>query len=340
MPYVNELDVALRAYVPAYEQVGARLPDVITNISAARQATGLTWEPATEPQYRIRRLGPGMESAEIVAGLKYVTRGEGGPVLGSVKARYQLFGNGELFEVAEALGLAATDEGHEVRFLAGGETDGGRKVYLLADLGTVDIPGDPSPHNRFVTLLSSHNGTGALKVLGTDFRFFCTNALSAVEMAAAASGAAFSFNHTTRVAKRLADARQAITAAVLQTDAIAERTREMLATRVSPAHARGYLSEFALATVIAKADPHRERYAAASPLRQRAVDAVEQELRTVWQSPTCDGIRDTAYGAFAAVVEYLDNRRPAKTAETRFTRTMLAVEPGKKRAYDLARRMF
>lgn len=342
MPTVKDLDLALRAYVPAFEQIGRPLPEqvTLTNINQAREVTGLTWEPATEPQYRVRTLGPGAESVEKVEGLKYVTRGIGGPILGSLKTSYQLFGNAELFVLAETIGVAAIESGRQVVMLAGGEVAGGRRVFLQADLGVVEIPGDPSPHVRYMTLLSSHNGGGSVKALGTDVRWRCTNALAAVEMNAAAHRAAFSFRHTSKLSQRLEQSRKAITAALLHHDKIGERTVEMLATRITPAAASEYLQQFALAQVVAKANPLRQQQAAGSAARANAVEKLENELSAVWQGPTCDGIRDTAYGPFAAVVEYLDNRRPATSADSRFDRTMVNTERGKVLGYDLARRLF
>lgn len=338
MPYVKDLDVAFRAYIPAYQEVGYDTPDEITmtNISQVREATGLTWEPAVEKQFRVRELGLGQTSVEPVDGYRYITRGPGGPVLGSLKDSYHLFGNDELFGIAAAIGEAAVAERKEVKFLAGGELDGGRKVFLLADLGVVDIPGDPSPHARFMTLLSSHDGGGAVKVLGTDMRWHCTNALRAAEINAAAQGAAFSFRHTSRVQRRVEDAKQAMTAAILQHEQVARASAELLAKRVRPGAASAYLAQFALAQVVAKANPMRETVASFSPQRQHAVTAVERDLTAILASRTCDGIRDTAYGPFAAVVEYLDNVRPAASPSTRFSRTLVTAERGKRLAYELA----
>lgn len=338
MPFVKELDIALRAYVPAYEMVGKPLPEQITltNINAIRAQIGLDWEPATEPQYRVRRHANGVEEVEEVKGMKYITRGIGGPILGGGRDAYELFGNGELFGIAEAVGQAAVDEGHEVKFVAGGELHGGKKVFLLADLGTVELPGDPSPHARFMTLLSGHNGGGAVKVLGTDMRWRCTNALRLAEMDAKAAGAAFSFRHTSRIAKRVEDSKKAIIAAMTQHDRLAERSAELLAKRIKPEEASAYLSRFALAQVVSKADPQREGIAAASPQRQHAVVGVERELTRIFASATCDGIRDSAYGPFAAAVEYLDHARASASPDTLFDRTMVTTERGKKLAYELA----
>lgn len=341
MPFVTDLDVALRAYVPAYEQAGAPLPRqvTLTNINQCREATGLTWEVATEPHYRVRT-NNGHDVVEKVDTYKYITRGEGGAILGSVGADYHLFYNEQVFGVAEAIGTAALEDGREVRFVSGGEIDGGKRVFLLADLGVREIPGDPSPHVRFMTLLSAHNGGGAMKVLGTNMRWRCTNALRAAEIEAARSAAAFSFRHTSRIAARIADARKAITEALLHHDAIEARTAEMIGTKISAPKASDYLAQFALAQVVSKADPLRVAQASLSAQRATAVAKLETELHAVHDSGTCDGIRGTAYGAFAAVVEYLDNKRDAKSVDGRFSRTMVRAEPGKALAFGLARRLF
>jgi phage/plasmid-like protein (TIGR03299 family) len=338
-----QLDVALRAYVPAFETIGRELPEptiTVTNIAAARDATGLSWEPAAEAQYRVRALGPGRESVEAVAGMKYVTRGLAGPVLGSTKSSYHVFGNDEVFAIAETIGVAALEAGRTCRFIAGGQTDGGRKVFLLAELGVRQVYGDPSPHVRYMTLLSSHGGSGALKVLGTDMRWTCTNALRAAELEAAATASAFSFRHTSRMAKRLADSQKAIEAAVLQAEQVEAITTRLLRRRVTQAQVSDYLAQYALARVVSKGDPLRRAQADASPQRQYAIDSLEGELRTIYASPTCDGIRDTAYGPLAAVVEYLDNRREARSEETRFERSMVAVEPGKLLGFRMLRDLF
>lgn len=336
-----DLDVALRAYVPAFEQVGSPLPAQITltNIGEARKATGLTWEPHVEPQYRVLGGTPAqpLRHYEEVPGYKYVTRGPGGPILDSAHDTYRLFSNQEVFEVAETLGMAAVELGQQVRFVAGGELAGGRKVFLLADLGAREIKGDPSPHVRFLGMVSSHDGTAALKVLGTDLRWKCTNMIRAAELRAAANGTAFAFRHTAKIARRLADSQKAITAALLQHEAIETETRALLDVRVRPAQMREWIGQYALARVIAKGNPLRRDQAAASPQRAHALGLVENELTAIIASPTCDGIRDTGYAAIAAAAEYLDNVRPANTPDARFARTMLNTEPGKLLALDVLR---
>lgn len=340
-----DLDVQLRAYKPAFELIGRPMPDrvTVTNINDARKATGLTWEPATEAQYRARRVGgtdlePMREYAEVPEYL-YVTRGEGGPILGPAHATYKLFHNAEVFAVAETIGQAALEMGQQVRFVNGGEVAGGKRVFLMADLGVREIPGDPSPHVRYLGMLSSHDGSAALKIIGTDMRWFCTNAIRAAEMRAAASGTAFSFRHTSRIQVRLANSHKAIRAALLQHDAIERVTRELLAVKVSRDVEREWFAQYSLARVILKADPTRASFADVSPQRAFAVDKLDRELQVIYGSRTCNGIRGTAYGLFAAAGEHLDNVRTATSQDARFDRTMVNVERGKALALDVLRRL-
>lgn len=335
-----DLDVALRAYVPPWEPISKPLPPKITltNISKARKATGLDWEPHTEPQYRrMRHDGlPGSGHAfEEVPEHKYVTKGSGGPILDSAHADYHLFSNQEVFEIAEAVGTAALSIGRDVRFVAGGELAGGKRVFLLADLGVTELPGDPSPHVRYMGMLSSHDGTAALKVFGTNMRWSCTNMIRAAELDARQAGVAFSFRHSSRIAARVAKSQQAITATLLQHDAIEQTSRELLAQRITAGQASEFISQYALARVISKSA--KPDAAADNPRRLNATMFAEGELRQILASPTCAGITGNAYGLLAAAVEFNDHRREVKSADAYFTRTMVARERGKNLAIDVLR---
>lgn len=339
-----DLDMALRAYAPAFEEIGGALPEqqvTLSNMRSMRAAAGLLWEPATEPAYRTRVLGPGREAFEKVPGYQFTTRGEGGPILGAVGDGYTVFSNAELFGIAEVVGVAALETGRPVRMLTGGETAGGKRVWLLADLGEArEVRGDPSPYVRYMTLLAGHNGGGAVKALGTQLRWFCTNALSAVEMEAAGQRAAFSFRHTTRLAQRLDQARTAIVRTLAHHDAIDDARAELLATRARPKVVSQFFAEFALAQVISKANPHKQPAGRGVAHRATAADRLEQQVRAIYESRTCEGIRDTAYGPWSAVVEYLDNVRPAESAGSRFERSMVNIERGKTLGFQIARKLF
>lgn len=337
-----QLDVGLRAYLPSWSPVSSPLPEQITltNMDEARHATGLDWEPSTEPQYR-RETMTGVPGAAVgfteVSGYKYVTRGEGGPVLDSANSSYHVFRNAELFAVAEAIGVAGLQLGREVKFVAGGEINGGRRVFLLADLGARQIPGDPSPHVRYLGMVSSHDGSAALKVIGTDLRWFCTNAIHASELDAKNRGTAFSFRHTSRIAKRVEDATTAMSAAMYQLDQVDTMTEQLLAAPMSPRAMSEYIGQYALARVIGKADPARSDKAEGSHQRQKALTTVIDKLGALVAGPSCDGIRDTAYGALAATVEFLDHHRAATSDDARFSRTMLDTQPGKQLAVRILR---
>lgn len=344
--YSLDLDTTLRAYTPAWETVGHTTPATITqsNIAEVRRATGLTWEPAIEPVFR-RSLAGGTDIDPLYvyeeprkgknALHQYVTRGEGGNILDITKGTYHLFSNRELFDVAEALGLAGIEAGREIKFVAGGEMEGGSKVFLLADLGVRTIPGDPSPHASYMGLLSGHDGSAALKVIGTDLRWSCTNMIKAAEIGAKANGTAWTFRHTSRMATRVDAAKKAIAKTLYQIDDVDRLTRELLAVKVTPALGTEYIRQFALSRVISKGDALRRGEAELSHQRATALAKTTQALTDILASRTCDGIRDTGYGLYAAAVEFFDNVRPARSGEEgRLGRTLFTREPGKNLALD------
>jgi phage/plasmid-like protein (TIGR03299 family) len=339
MTYASDLDVAARAYRPAWEHegIGAVLPHTIDDVDAARTATGLDWEPATEAQYRREQLGADAVGFSEVGAYKYVTRGEGGPVLDSANRSYRVFSNAELFDVAQAIGRAGVELGRPVRYVAGGEVNGGRRVYLMCDLGVTELPGDPSPHVRYLGLVSSHDGSAALKVIGCDQRWACTNMIHAAEVDARARGHAFSFRHTSRMQKRLADAHTAITAALYHLDIVETASRELLGVKVSARQREAFIERYALARTISKADAARAAQAAGSPKRSEALAFTAGHLRAILDSPTCRGIDGTGYGLLAATVEFLDHRRASTGPDGLFNRTVVNVERGKSLALTILR---
>lgn len=335
------LDVALRAYAPSWEHVGAALPEAITatNISAARKATGLDWEVAVEPQFRRVHVGgsdlePLYDYVEpkTPAGkqqFKYITRGVGGPILDSADGTYHLFTNAEVFATAEAICLAAVELGRDVKFVAGGDVAGGKRIFLMADLGVREIPGDPSPHVKYLGMVSSHDSSAALKCIGTDLRWFCTNAIHASEVDAKAKGTAFSFRHTSRIGQRVEAAKDAIIATMVQLDTVDRATERMLAKKVTGAQMSEYISQYALARVIGKSTANPDK-AEGSRQRVDALQFVTANITDILDSRTCEGIAGTAYGAFAATVEFLDHKRPAPGGkDALFNRTMVDTQRDK-----------
>lgn len=343
------LDIAQRAYIPSWEHIGAELPEEFTDIDAARRAANLDWEPTVEPVFRRERRGgtdaePFYEYAEPVGDklgsdgqpaplFKLVTRGPGGPVLDCANRSYQLFGNGEMFEVARAIGQAGAAAGRPVRFVSGGEVAGGKRTFLMADLGTTELRGDPSPHVRYLGIVNGHDGGAALKVIGTDLRWWCTNQIKASEMLAKQNGTAFTFRHTGNIAARVAGAQQAIIAAMRQLELVHDESQRLLEVKVTARQRQEFIEQFALARTITKTDVRRAAEAQRSPQRANALEAVTGSIAEILASPTCEGIADTAYGLFAATVEFLDHKREARGGfEGVFGRTVLNTEPAKQLA--------
>lgn len=329
-----------------YEEWGSiasPLPPQITEPGEAAAMAGLDWEPHFEPQYRRRRAGgsderPRWEYFEAVdedSGkplFKYVTKGPGGRVLDSANRTYTTFANLECFQVAQAIGTAGGQLGKPVTFVAAGEINHGKKIFLMADMGTYELPGDPSPHTKYLGLLNGHDGSAALKVIGTDNRWACTNMIHAAEMDARQKGHAFSFRHTSKIAQRVHDAEQAIIAALHQMDLVARVSRQLIEQKTSAMQRNAYIEQFALAKIVGRGNPYRANEAEGSYQRENALAGITTKLSTILGSQTCTGINGTAYGLLAATVEYLDHHRPSTGPDSLFSRQMMVMDRDKRLA--------
>lgn len=125
----------------------------------------LLWSPQT--WYK-----PGADAVPVPSGHRAVYRVVDGEFLAPVSAKYRPIQNRE---IAAAIESALPGE---PTIVAGGEYRGGKRVWLQADLGEMQI-GGLDPVRRFALFYSDHDGGGALTVAPATFRIWCLNQLNA-----------------------------------------------------------------------------------------------------------------------------------------------------------------
>lgn len=292
----------------------------VDNTKELRQAAGLDWEPLTEPQYRMRNGAP-----VEVPGYKYVVHSGTDAVLDSANEKYQIFSNERMIQIAGTI-LGLAPKGLDLKYVAGGPLYGGKHVWLCAELGAeMFLPGDESPYVRHVVLSNRHDGHGALKVLPVAHRIFCANSIHRAELDAANRMAAFTFRHTSGIDKRVDAAKAALTATLAQFSQVEKIGTDMLGVTLSPETRHGILEEHALRVVLRRdlkgvKTPADVRN---SPVALSAVNSTVAELEMLLGSPTCDGIQNTAWGVYQAMVEHADHIRPTLSPDRYVARTVL-----------------
>jgi phage/plasmid-like protein (TIGR03299 family) len=252
-----------------------------------------------------------------------IFRSDNGADLGVANDTYELYGNREAAELVELL-LESTAP--EVKFETGGTLKGGRLVWFLARLDeAMEIPGDNSPIYPYVSVLNSHDGTAALRLINTSVRIVCWNTWSAAEREGEKSGRVFTFRHTSTIRDRIEDARKVLLSAREETAEYVEYATRMIAIPIVDEQVRTFLLDF---VPTPPADAVTDRV-------MRNIEEARNAILKFYHSPSCATTAGTALGLIHAAGEYLDHGRAFRSKETYVTRTYMKPEQGKLKAMRL-----
>lgn len=319
---------------PGWHGLGVVLDNYPTREEA--QALAHPWEPIEEPVFT-REFGvtshedwdghsdPVGEKYLEAPDYKAIRRSDDGSLLGVVGDGYEPVKNGEMWDIAETL----QGESKDVMFETAGSLQGGRKVWILVRLADpIHVKGDPNGATLpYFALQNSHNGSGAFRGQATMTRIVCANTSQIADQEAKARGTEFTFRHTLNVRDRIEEARIALAGWRHSLDSWQQLTEHMLTLEVDP-------YEF-VERWIPEPPP-----GAASDRVMRNVEEARAQWWEAYTSVTCEGIRGTAQGVFAASTEYAEHYRKAQSRESAFRRTYLdssqVVRTAQKLAMQLA----
>lgn len=326
--------------------LGKVLDDYPGSWDEARTLAGLDWEPIEVPAYEVGTVyADGRAEVTLIEDFKQIKRSDTLARLAIVSDGYQLITHDVFGKIFEAI-LEKSDG--EVKYETAGGLDGGKRVWVLARLGDlIELPGDPSPLQPYIALMTSHDGSAALRLCATNVRIVCANTWHAADMDSAKRGTTYSFRHTKNWEKRVEEARDALTATHEDIAQTVEQARAMLKLKIKPAQARQFIEEFALHRVIKNTvgkQPKTKRDLAARMDQPRVKQSLNNTITTmtkILESRTCDGIRDNVWGLVQAAGEFSDHFRDSVDEESYFSRTVLADrEPLKLAGVRIAHEVF
>ena len=127
---------------------------------------GLDWTVEIGEQILRRKDG-----TEKVTGKKITYRTDTGDDLGTVTDQYTVVQNEEALDFVNQL-----IDSDEITFETAGSLDGGRKIFLLANMPIMDIMGDEVI--PYVCFSNSHDGSMSVMVSMTPVRVVCANTLN------------------------------------------------------------------------------------------------------------------------------------------------------------------
>jgi phage/plasmid-like protein (TIGR03299 family) len=320
---------------PSWHQQELLLADYPGSWDEARMAAGLMWEPYTIDLFR-QTVDPatGIPTGgyELAKGARQVARDDTHEIIAPrVSDDFELLGNGAMGEIVEAV-----LEQDNVKWETAGSVKGGSMVWVLVRLDepyTVDgdklDDGEQVETFPYLTILNSHDGTGACKILFTQVRVVCWNTIQAADADGDRHGRQFSFRHTSGLNARIEDAQTALRGARDDAAQWQRMASELFSYKFEQDQTETFIEQFlptpptgtASDRVIANVLADRDRF------------------RSMLDSPTNSGQAGTGLGLVNCAVEWLDHARGFRSTDTYMGRQLFRPEPLKTKAVHLVREL-
>ncbi len=275
---INGIAEAMYANVPAWHGLGKTLDHAPDSAEAIR-AAHLEWQVSMEPVYT----KAGVEIPDTFA----TVRSDTSAVLGVVGARYQIVQNREAFDFLDSL----LQDG-VMKYESAGALRGGRIVWLLARLPSVDTIAEGDDSLRYVLFSTSHDGSASIHALPTSVRVVCANTLRLATLGDVG------FRHTGNVQEKLNFARQYLSQFDTKFTLFRDQARILATRRYTPEQAQEYIAT--LFPVVSKDDSPRGH-----TIREKKVSAVRDNFKNARN--TLPSIKGTWWALLNSVTESIDH---------------------------------
>jgi phage/plasmid-like protein (TIGR03299 family) len=250
----------------------------------AIEAAHLDWTVELQPIYR-----GGSEGSVVVPDRYAIVRTDNDKMFDIVSSDYEIVQNVENFDLFEGV----IGQGQAVYHTAGALRDG-RVVFILAKLpDTIEVVKN-DPIEKFILLSTSHDRTKSLEMAITPIRVVCMNTL---RVAMRDARHRIKIKHTSGLFDRAVEAREALqlTDAYYQImmEGVDRLARTPMRTRDMEEYASAYLN----------VNPEK-------PEMNRNTAAAHEQLCDLFETgrgQDIPGVRGTAYAAFNATTEFVDN---------------------------------
>lgn len=299
--------------IPAWHGLGTVVKDAPTAREALKIAK-LDWRLDLAPVYcetqELYSLSDGgLEHRPVRHEIKTsraCVRSDTGAVLGLVSDRYHALQNETLADLTTRLAA----EGVIPKIETAGSLRGGRDVFFLVPLGEYEAaPGDTV--KEYLLFASSHDGTGALRIIATGVRVVCKN--THTEALAGAEGTGISVAHDGLMEAKLDEIVLMVQAARKRGEAFKLTIQEMANYTLSRDAMLDYLRK-----VFAAAFPDKEkRVGNATRFLGMQAESEREELVSTWYTLAGNATGNNPGGsnlwtAYNGITEWADHRRTVR----------------------------
>lgn len=287
--------------LPAWHNLGLVVPDA--KLTAAQVLNLVPELAAPVEQYPLMAVLPNGQTITI-DGYRANVRMSARPTpVGIVQGRYHILQSTDAFTFMDDL----VDSG-EAKYKTAGTLKGGSVQWMLMELpDTVALAGMESERvQQFIFLSNSHDGSSRVTVASTNVRIVCQNTLS---MALAGTPRKFQAKHTKSLDGRMNEARKALQVAFKYTEALSDLADNLLHVPWSDAHFGAFLDG-----LVPMTNDDGTKVEGSKDTRRGNVRATISQL--YHYSDNLKPVRDTAWAALQASVEFADHRMTRKNTQT------------------------
>jgi hypothetical protein len=275
--------------------LGTSVKDAL-NSEQALQIAGLDWDVIPTDV---------VVNGKVRENYKANVRSDNDDVLGIVSDRYTIVQNRDAFKFTDEL-IGSGD----IQYETAGAWKQGRMIWVLASLEKeYEILGDEiSPYLCFT---SSHDGTGAVRVLMTPIRVVCANMMN---LALGSAKRQWSTVHKGNVEERFKSAEATLLNAQKYMEGLNEEANNLVDIKITPATWADMVNELI---------PTHEKM---TSRQLNTVGEKRQSLHDAIMSPDLARFRGTGWSAINAITDFVSHSEPARLtssyAENNFIKVM------------------
>lgn len=224
--------------------------------------------------------------------------------IGVIGDRYVPIQNRDAFDILNNI----VDESG-AHFDTAGTIGGMARCYISMKMPKNIVVGNGADAiETYLHCVNSHDGTSSFKIYVMFLRQICTNGLKGFRR-----GSEISFRHTINSTVKVQEVRHALQLVFQEQESFKKEVENLLSTKMTTPDFRNFVEE--LVPIAADASPRVEN--SATDLRA--------ELNGLWNAPTQEIVKGTAWAAYNAVAEYVDWYSPTRGKDVDIRRAERAM---------------
>lgn len=294
---ITETDNLFVAYTPAWHGLGTVVDKALTSDEALKIAH-LDWEVLQQPVF--------MQSGKRIAETFANVRSDIDEPLGLVTGRYKILQNKDAFRFMDEL---VGNEEIPCKYESAGSLDGGKRVWMMARLPDQKILDDLICSYVFVS--NSHDGKSSVKIGVTNTRICCNNTL---QMAISDAPRMWTARHMSSIEGRQKEAAETLKFSSNYLEKFNKKAEEYSQIRTD------------VSVFLDKLFVVNEK--ATDRIRKNIEQSREEVLRIHNSKNDLGNFRNTAWGIYNAVADFVSNSEPLRKTETFETKRFVSYLDG------------